>query len=205
VADKKMQIARRKPVVLVLACAISAWAIGPAYQQDTRGKQLREKFEASVASISLVQPRAFTDAPKWVRSELERMGCRIPQAVSEPGPHNLISGAFAAKGQKDWAALCERDGKFRIVVLWGGPKKCGQPFAESKLISGLQLGATGKAEFSRVIQTASPALMERTWKAHEVEKSVLPRHAAIEDIFLEKASTFQYCKNGTWLELPGGD
>jgi hypothetical protein len=72
-------------------------------------------------------------------------GCRITQAgtprdanpvrgnavrgYEAPLPlTNVISGEFAARGQRDWAALCSANGRSTIHVYWGGPSTCATAF-----------------------------------------------------------------------------
>jgi len=73
-----------------------------------------------------LEPSSFVSEsiPDNVINELKKHGCKIPQAAHIPEPHNLISGEFAKKGQKDWAALCSRNLHSSILLIWGGTSTC---------------------------------------------------------------------------------
>ncbi|MBZ5542923.1 MAG: hypothetical protein LAO07_04495 [Acidobacteriia bacterium] len=64
--------------------------------------------------------------------QLESRGCTIPQSAEFSAPHNVITGEFARKAQKDWAVLCSTQGKSTILVFWGGPAKCFAELASAK-------------------------------------------------------------------------
>jgi hypothetical protein len=76
-----------------------------------------------------LRPDDFKDAPAWVRSKLNQRRCLIPQDMETTAPHNIGTGEFARRGQRDWAAYCSVDGKSMVMVLSGGPSQCsGDPF-----------------------------------------------------------------------------
>ncbi|MEO8725422.1 MAG: hypothetical protein ABI383_04810 [Acidobacteriaceae bacterium] len=80
-----------------------------------------------------LRPDDFPHVPANVRAELNQRHCLIPQDVETKGPHNIVSGEFARKGQKDWAAYCSVNGKSRVVVIWGGSVKCsGEAFGDTE-------------------------------------------------------------------------
>jgi hypothetical protein len=63
-----------------------------------------------------------------------------------------------------------------------------------------ELAAFDDEGFSRLIDAVSATRIRQNGKTHAV-----PDHDAIEDAFVEKASTVRYFHKGKWLELPGAD
>jgi hypothetical protein len=79
--------------------------------------------------VRYLRPDDFKVVPARVRSKLNEEGCLIPQDAEQAEPHNVVRGEFARQGQRDWAAFCSVDGKSKLMVVWGGPSKCGgDPF-----------------------------------------------------------------------------
>jgi hypothetical protein len=133
----------------------------------------------------------------------------IPQLELSPKyampPNNLISGEFAAKGQKDWAALCSRNGSSSILVLWGGDSRCDGVLADGADSLFMQKDADGIQIYSRAI---SPVGREQMLKRKEAFGGSVPLplvHEGIDDAFLGKASVTHYCNRGKWLKLQGAD
>lgn len=148
---------------------------------------------------------AFPQIPVEIRKDLETRGCRIPQSVREPNPHNVISGHFVSSRQTDWAVLCSVKHTSSILVYIGGstnhveshhatPDRAylapygGQLtyFRAIEVVQGLRIGMYSQKE-------ESPLLAE-------------PYHDGIEDAYVYKVPTVLYNQNGKWLQLePGGD
>src|SRR5687767_12182299 len=71
--------------------------------------------------IVRLAPSSFGGLPKGVAKELTRRGCTIPQATTyNKKPHNVVSGSFRVRGQKDWAVLCSRNETSSILIFWAG-------------------------------------------------------------------------------------
>jgi hypothetical protein len=155
-------------------------------------------------------PTAFSAAPKHVIDWLRKQECSIPQAEvpdyhPTKTPHNLISGEFAAKGQKDWAALCSRNGTSSIKVLWGGKSRCAGELNEESDINYMQSGVGGKFVYSRLISVVrKQQILERQIAFDGKLPSALEHHG-IDDIFVGKGSVTHYCHEGKWLTLQGAD
>ena len=142
---------------------------------------------ACADSVPTRSPNDFKDVPKVVVDTLRAQNCLIPQSPF-PHPNNLISGEFAKKGQKDWAALCLEGDQTKIVVFWGGKIKCASSLNLSK--NSVFTAKTGShSKFMRGISSIS----------------IKAGHDAINDEFFENTSTVAYCSNGKWTSSLGAD
>ena len=157
------------------------------------------------ADVQRLSPSAFTHAPNRVTQRLRKQGCLIPQAQDVPVPNNLISGEFAAKGQKDWAALCSRNGSSAVVVLWGGKSRCDSVLAEADDSLSMQGDGGGKFVYSRMISPIGKPEILGHQKAYGGKVPSVLDHQGIDDIFVGKASVTRYCHKGKWLDLQGAD
>jgi hypothetical protein len=135
-------------------------------------------------------PSSFPQLPRVVRRQLEADGCRVPQSPTQRGRHNVISGQFAAIGQRDWAILCSIDGQPMIRIYWGGYATCRGPVVEwigrdwALLdIPDLRWRTVIGSMSARQALTAAEAIGE---------KLMAPTHEAIFE---------RYCQNGKWLNL----
>ena len=156
-------------------------------------------WRALVPGIPMQPPSAFADLPAAFRSELDTLGCMIPQAVGTR-PNNVVRGSFGAKGQLDWAALCSRNRASSIVLHWGGPAHCPREFNQKghvQLVSG-EIGATEFARRLDVAQYYYPLLDEAD---NVVTDSIPFEHDAIAEILFAKDSSWWACKDGGWLRV----
>lgn len=181
-------------------------------QQFTHAEMLRMTDEAKITRLS---PMDFDEVPPNIQKELSDMGCTIPQVdvhSDKAGPHNVISGEFAVKGQIDWAAMCSVDGISKVVVLWGGPERCPQlgkaaPDKERTQYRGKEYGM----RFDEIISTY-PADAEALHETHseysDAADARLPKkrsHDAINFYIVDKAGVSYYCHEGEWLQLITAD
>jgi len=78
--------------------------------------------------VPSLRPAELAAVPAFVVTALETYGCVVPQTWNSYETRkvqtNVVRGAFAAKGQEDWAVLCSRDGRSHIQVFWGGSARC---------------------------------------------------------------------------------
>ena len=143
---------------------------------------------------ALLSPMEFEYVPLAVRKQLTEMGCSIPQAAElyEGGKHNIVSGQFATPEQTDWAAICYKDGKSAVVVLWGGPVNC------RSWIKALRKGSW--IVFDRVLYK-HPA----SRKSRYGDVPVVRTHDAVNYAIWEKAAVAYYCHEGEWIEFVTSD
>ena len=144
--------------------------------------------------IVLLSPMEFEYAPLEVREQLTEMGCSIPQVsdLYEERKHNIISGHFATPEQTDWAAICYKDGKSAVVVLWGGPVNC------RSWISALR--KVNRTMFDRVLYKY-PA----SRKSRYGDVPVVRTHDAVNYAFWGRAAVAYYCHEGEWIEFVTSD
>lgn len=154
-------------------------------------------------TIVYLEPAAFTKLPKPFQNALAARGCTIPQAYGRNKPHNVISGSFAARGQRDWAVLCSTHGVSSIQIFWGGRTRCASAISTTPDEAFLQSIAQGKVVYSREITTTTKhqAYPGRFSNVRTKQTS----HDGIDDGFLGKASVVHYCVEGSWIELSGVD
>ena len=164
--------------------------------------------DAEKAVVRIVPTRALK-LPAAFLDRLVREGCTIPQPAGiDPPRHgieNVISGSFAARGQRDHAVLCSKDGASHIEVFWGGPARCPEQLERGDDRNLLQGWTNDTIVYSRAIARASQATIARYGRAFGGPEPADRRHAGIEDNFVGKASTILYCTSGSWTELQGMD
>jgi hypothetical protein len=114
----------------------------------------------------VLPPDAFSEIPPEVYAAMVSQRCRVPQAFFPKSPNNVISGAFAAADQRDWAFLCSKNGRSTIHIVWGGPARCAPTLAEGSDRTYFQQTEGGQFEYSRSLATASPALIRQRYSDH---------------------------------------
>ena len=188
------------------------WVIAvPVLWLDSLAAQrvdLRKATDEALERMVRLPPSAFPDLPRDIAAELERRGCRIPQATFyDSQPHNVISGEFARRGQTDWAVLCSTNGVSELLVFWGGEHRC-----PNRLPHGADRGCfqdvmgDGTMAYSCLIARADEKYITEKLALYRMsETAPLIDHDGINDIFAEKASSVLYCHEGRWLDLPGAD
>lgn len=186
----------------LLACAFS---LSPGnvstLTASRRGSQTDSvapaQTQTAAVKINRLRPSAFPELPARIVRELERRGCTIPQVTIEGvdtnKPHNVASGEFTRKGQKDWAALCSRRGRSAIHIFWGRPTKCASVI-EARADSA-----------DRFIGTADAKYILDHYEAYGGPKPPPLTHEGINDGIAEKASAVLYCYGGKWRTLQGAD
>jgi hypothetical protein len=149
---------------------------------------------------------AYQAAPPEVIAEIKARNCSVPQTSSKK-PHNLISGQFVTAGRRDWAILCSKEGKSSIQLLTNDKNACLSPLEQADDVGFIQQVENGRNEYSRLIKTETrknvvkhtKAMSSPDLNAKDVE------HDGLRDIFLGKASTIFYCRNGKWISMEATD
>lgn len=169
----------------------------------------QDMWSRADAATVRVAPSRFAALPAAVRTDLERRGCRIPQSAesgtSEP-LHNVIRGAFTARGQADWAVLCSVRDTSQILVYRSGAVAASDSLARAADRDYLQGMGGDRIAFSRKISVATAAYIREHAKAYGGPKPPSPLdHDGVEDGFLGKASVIMYYFGGKWIPLQGAD
>lgn len=170
------------------------------------GRIEQSRWDQAAQAIRRLPVDSFPDLPDHVRARLAEADCLVPQIWADPEAHNVVRGTFAAPEQEDWAVLCSRDGKHRILMVWGGPARCDADFEESEDGGALQVVGEDEIGFSRAIRPVDPEQIRRYHEAFGGPEPPEPlTHQGIDDAFVGKASTVLYCEGGEWLRLTGMD
>lgn len=159
---------------------------------------------ADLATVRL-SPTAFPELPAGVVRVLLARGCTVPQLWGTKGPHNVVRGEFARRGQADWAVLCSRNRESALLVFWRGDA---DSVAEHPAVPDLNfLQGVGNDEigFSRVIGIARRDNILNHYREYGGPEPPPIDHDGIEDAFEGKASAILYYYKGKWLTLPGAD
>ena len=173
---------------------------------SVQGHGAQDKWLMADAATTRLPPTAFPQLPRRIMHHLQARGCTVPQSYGSSVPHNVISGEFARKGQKDWAVLCSKNKVSSILVFWGGSTKSVAQIAGAEDRGFLQgIDGAGKIGFSRVIGVVDRKHILRNYKEYGGPKPPPIDHQGIDDAFMEKASTARYYYRGKWLELQGAD
>jgi len=203
----KSLTARAFSIVLIAVAGSSLSAVFPVNPRN----QADEIKDAAVAANRYLRPDDFKNVPAQVRSRLNQQLCLIPQDVETAGPHNLVAGEFAQRGQRDWAAYCSVRGKSKVIVIWGGPSHCeGGPFGDDRVDDDSlhqdadpeQWGRTPPhgsfAKLSVVRRAEVPARQQAGIAEGHLLKSA--SHDALQTTSIVGTSGV-YCQDGKWLEL----
>lgn len=151
-------------------------------------------------------PSSFPALPAPIRRDLERRGCRVPQAAERPEPHNVIRGAFTGPNRIEWAVLCSVRNASRTLLYGNSGTAPIDSFAESRDIDFLQGIGNGRIGFSHRIGVVTAAYIRESAKAYGGPKPPpVIDHDGIEDAFVGKASAIAYFYRGKWLSLQGAD
>ena len=162
------------------------------------------EWDEANRAIQRLDPKEFRTLPSNILEKLTTQGCTIPQSFENNSPHNVIKGEFVKSGQQDWAVLCSRQQTSSILLFWGGQASCPSEILPSPDRSWLQ--HTGKGiRYSRVITTVGPESMLKHLEANKESTVPSIRHHGINQSFVGKGSSVQYCHQGQWIELAGAD
>ena len=185
---------------LLMIVALSSTLVGVQNQREPDMWKL-----ADAATVRLA-PRSFHQLPHKIIRNLQERGCTIPQEFGNSDPHNVISGEFRTKGQRDWAVLCSRKRSSSILVFWGGSVRKVSAIAASPDIEFLQtIGGPGNIGFSRSISAVGRGDILKHYHEYGGPKPPRIDHQGIDDAFVGKASDVRYYHRGKWLKLQGAD
>ncbi|MBX3279280.1 MAG: hypothetical protein KF868_14855 [Acidobacteria bacterium] len=163
-------------------------------------------WAAADSATLRLPPTAFSRLPGNIVQHLQRRGCTIPQTYLSSEPHNVISGEFTRRGQRDWAVLCSRNKESSILVFRRGSATSVLEVAKTPDRSFLQtITEGGKIGFSRMIGAVDRDYIFKQDEAYAGPKPPRIQHQGINDVFVGKASVVHYYYRRKWLELQGAD
>jgi hypothetical protein len=168
--------------------------------------QTGNEWAAAARAIRRLPPSGFPQLPRAVQVALEKRRCTIPQSFYPERPHNVVTGSFARRGQRDWAVLCSVDGRSTILVFWaGGVTPAPAELAPADDASFLQGIGNDRIGYSRAIDRADTAWIREHAEAYSGPLPKRLDHDGINDAFVEKASEVFYYEDGAWQGLAGSD
>ena len=137
-----------------------------------------------------LDPSRLRELPEGIRTDLEKLGCRIPKFMKWDARHNVVQGHFFKPGQTDWAVLC-RVGDKTGILLYPGGAATDMPMLRSE-----------PTDPTRTIHVVSAfVLHKRAMRDHPDEPSPAFDHDGIEDGPIEKAGRVIYQRDDEWAEF----
>ena len=188
-----------KLIALLLAVGLGSGQSAPVIKAGTATPA---DVAVAVAGIPRVPAQRFAALPPSAREAFTALNCQVPQNSATGGSANLVQGEFAAKGQRDWAALCSNSTTTEIRVVWGGPVRCEDRNAAVQDSDSIVAQSAGVYAYARSIGVASIEHVSRYLTRHRATLPEKPSHDAIEDSN-GRSSLVYYCHGGRWQMIPG--
>jgi hypothetical protein len=158
----------------------------PAAAQAT----VEEEFHKHWPDFRYLEPGKIRELPVAVRTDLAKLGCRIPKFIKWDARHNVIQGQFFRAGQQDWAVLCKVGDKTGILLYPGG------------IATELPMLRAEPNDPARTIHAVSAfVLQKRSVRDHPDEPPPAFDHDAIEDGPIQKAGRIIYYSEDEWAEF----
>jgi hypothetical protein len=164
-----------------------------------------KSFEEAAGKIRRLGVEAFPELPPAVAGTLTKRGCSVPQPEPSGQAVNVIRGEFFTRGESGWAVLCSVGGQSSILVFRNGEDTAPEELAGREDKAYLQGLGGDLIGYSRQIAPVGRDYIIRHYRAYGGPEPPPIDHQAIDDAFLEKASTVRYRHLGKWLELQGAD
>jgi hypothetical protein len=139
----------------------------------------------AVGALPRFTPDRFVSLPPTVREAFTAINCQVPQTNLSAGPGNVIAGEFAAKGQRDWAALCSNGSITEIRIVWGGAARCEDRLASRQDSDTLVATAPGYYSYARSIVLGARDGQD-----------------VIDDTVVNGPRTIHACIGGRWRAVP---
>jgi hypothetical protein len=152
----------------------------------------------AVSRIPRFTPDRFAALPPSVREAFAQINCQVPQTTLAGSPMNMVQGEFAAKGQRDWAALCSNGTLAEVRIVWGGEARCEDRVGALQESDAVIVRSPGEGVYTRVIAAAPPAEIARHVARLGATLPETPSHDALDDRS-EGAQLLHYCHAGQWL------
>jgi hypothetical protein len=162
-------------------------------------------WEQANRNTKRIEPAALVGIPDWIRTELVRRRCAIPQPWGATGQRNVVRGRFNDGPAVDWAVLCSRDLSSTILVFWDGSATSIAEVASTLDATYVQVVTGGQIGYSRAIGVANARLIREYQRGFGGLVPSPLDHEGIDDIFVGKGSSVWYWYRGQWLELQGAD
>ena len=173
-----MRSSRWFAVLLVMLCNAAA--------AQTTVEEVRKKWP----DFRYLDPGQLRELPEAVRTDMQKLGCRIPKFMKWDARHNVIQGQFFKPGQTDWAVLCQAGDKTGILFYPGGA------------VTDLPMLRSEPTDPTRTIHVVSAfVLQKRAVRDRPDESPPAFDHDGIEDGPIQKPSQVIYHRDDEWMEF----
>jgi hypothetical protein len=187
-----------KPWIICLAVCLPLLLVAGTPQRPLEEKGRAPAVKAE--EISYLPPSAFPHLLHTIQRNLQQRGYRIPQAYDQPGPHNVISGDFQARGQTDYAVLCSKGGQSWIMVFWGGSINNPAKIAVGTDEDFLQSLPDGRRVYTRRIEPVTEEYIRRNCSTPDGSRPPI-LHGGIHDIHAGQGAVVHYRSLDDWVGL----
>ena len=172
-----MKPSRWFAVLLLMLCG--------AAKAQTTVDEARKKWP----DFRYLEPAQLRELPEGIRTDMEKLGCRIPKFMKWDARHNAIQGQFFNPGQTDWAVLCQVGDRTGILLYPNG-KSADLPMVRS-----------APTDATRTIHVVSAfVLQKRAVRDRPDESPPEFEHDGIEDGPIQKAGQVLYHRDDEWME-----
>lgn len=189
-------------VVLTVACLMLESAAQS--QTDSAAAMLTERGQLNVSGrdvpylIRRLPVASFPDLPEKVASELEKLGCMIPQTYQAHHPENVVHASLERPGSSDWAALCSSERTVKLLVFFASSSSAPAVLASESETARMEThDRTGVLGFAWGIDAASPQQVREAQSTMEHHPPMLD-HDALADIFVEKSTVYHFFTKNAW-------
>lgn len=159
--------------------------LGPAAYAQTSVEEVRKKWP----DFRYLDPNQLRELPQVIRTDLGKLGCRIPKFIKWDAKHNAIQGEFFKSGQKDWAVLCQTGDKTGLLLYPGGAA------------SDLPMLRAAPTDHTRTIHVVSAfVLRKRAIRDHPEAAPPEFDHDGIEDGHITEMGSVLYYRDEEWTE-----
>ena len=188
-----------------------SWPTPPPAPGDTNAQGFPTEA-ALLRWVHRLPPDSFPDLPKVVHDSLVNRGCEVP--TPWPSKVNVVTGAFTRKGAVEWAVLCSVRDTSQILILDATTGAVADSLLRSPDSFWVQGNGDNTWLFSRYIALVPMSRLNVVPTDTTSEEgpiyygAFLPKpidHDAIDQAFLDKASTTFYFALGKWFEVGSSD
>jgi hypothetical protein len=183
---------------LITLCLAAALSLNQSTPLIKSGTVTTNDLALAVARIPRFAPEKFAALPPSVRDALNLVACQVPQNTLTGVPGNVVSAELAARGQRDWAALCSNGTLTEMRIVWGGPERCEDRLAAMQDSDSISVPAPGVVVYTRTLTVASP---EEITKYAVRLRAALPEDPIAHDGLRDGSDAgpvMRYCRAGHW-------
>ena len=189
---------------IVVLTAASLMLESAAYSQtDPAAATLTERGNLNISGrdvpylIRRLPVASFPDLPEKIASQLEKLGCLIPQTYQAHHPENVIHASLERPGSSDWAVLCSTDRTVKLMVFFANSSIPSVLATESETARLETHDRTGVLGFAWGIDVASPQQVREAQATMEHHPPKLD-HDALADTFVEKSTVYHFFTKNAW-------